>query len=121
MFSEEKIVQYNEASDLRSLDFDEKTFAFFWTDTRQLVIEEDFGRHGGVHLQAPTYSQVFDWFEEKYNLTSYVKPISLLNKLDGYGFEITNFLKNWDEDVSYKNKHEAQIGCLRKLIDIVKK
>jgi len=116
---DEKYVPYQEALELRKLDFDEETFGFYWTDTRGLVIEGP-GRHHGVHLQAPTFSQVFDWFEDKYNLTSYVKPISLLNKLDGYGFEITNFLSNWDEDVSYKNKHDAQLGCLNKLIDIVK-
>jgi len=117
---EEKIIPYVEAMELRSLDFNEKTFAFYWTDTKELVVDDDFGRHGGVHLQAPTFYQVFDWFEDKYNLTSYVKPLSLFNKLDGYGFEITNFLTNWDEDVTYKNKKDAQLGCLQKLIDIVK-
>jgi hypothetical protein len=65
---------------------------------------------------APTYSQAFRWFREKYGLY-------------GHTFSIGNnetkkihFTNNIDsrENVFYNTYEEAELECLKKLIEIVK-
>jgi hypothetical protein len=70
-------------------------------------------------ILAPTFSQSFRWFREKYKLDG--KPEYFLN--DWYCF-IINDMK--EEDTSrrlfteFPSYEEAELACLKKLIEIVK-
>jgi hypothetical protein len=68
----------------------------------------------GVCL-APTFSQAFRFFREKYKLDSYVKHEA--PDVEAY-YEIV--IGDDVFDVQYDTYEEAELACLRKLIEIVK-
>jgi hypothetical protein len=73
-----------------------------------------------LRVAAPTYSQAFRWFREKYNLDSYLKPQIITGK-KSYDFYI------WINDNEYleigvsntATYEEADLVCLEKLIEII--
>ena len=70
---------------------------------------------------APTYSQAFRWFREKYNLFGYSYP----NDYQMYGYRIVELKSSENKELIYDwgtlNTHEeAELECLKKLIEIVK-
>jgi len=68
-----------------------------------------------LELQAPTFSQAFRWFRDKYSLCIVIKPIDD-KKLDlGY-----NLLKNGLIMNAHLTYEGAELACLRNLIKIVK-
>lgn len=118
-------VLYNEALELKKLGFDEECFGFYefgtfiyWYDSKQ---EYEFL----LNCTAPLYSQVFDWFEEKYGL---VPSIGLCSNAElGKTYIITNTFKKAFADYLtfplnevYKTSYDVRLACLKKLIEIVK-
>jgi hypothetical protein len=68
-------------------------------------------------VDCPTFSQVFRWFREKYNIDVNVQKDSI----GIYHFNIdTNKYGNWKEPICKRNYEEAELECLKKLIEIVK-
>jgi hypothetical protein len=105
---------YQESLELNQLGFDEHCFAWHVSEAYGLEI-------GGVTkddllndaVLAPTYSQAFRWFREKHNCHH---TINLNKKYVGIAYSsVVNF--SIDEFNTYE---EAELGCLRKLIEIVK-
>ena len=74
--------------------------------------------HNQNILSAPTFSQAFRWFRDKYNLHSTITSISQ----ESWQWHITGpgdpLGKLYDED--FYNYEEAELECLKKLIEIVK-
>ena len=122
-------ILYPEALELKELGFEEPCFAYFNRDTKSLCWHSnsvepynhnDIDRYGD--FSAPTYSQAFRWFREKYNL-----DLSINTVYTGYN-ELTT--KNYSAVVDdcgsftnvgfYKTYEEAELACLKKLIEIVK-
>ena len=75
-------------------------------------------------LEAPTYSQIFRFFREKYNLLG---SIDYSNRLKWY-YVIREFITsdilpnlNTSSKGEFESYEEAELECLVKLIDIVKK
>ncbi len=70
-------------------------------------------------VAAPTFSQAFRWFREKYNYWSYVYP-SIRNKT--WHFHIQFYDSDmWGEmflGENYTTYEEAELACLKKLIEI---
>ena len=67
------------------------------------------------HCLAPTFSQAFRWFREKHSLCIVIKPIDD-KKLDlGY-----NLLKNGLIMNAHLTYEEAELACIRKLIELIK-
>jgi hypothetical protein len=113
---EKEFIPYEQALALKELGFDEETFGFYWSDTTQLVYDNAIGRHHGCHRQAPLYQQAFRWFREKYNIQLGICHIH-------GGFDC------WTNDgdlfengkyCNFKTYEEAELECLKKLIEIVK-
>ena len=82
------------------------------------LIEEKTRTDGYTHADqlcsAPTFSQAFRWFREKYELYSFVFKFD-----EGFGYE------TYKEGITQTNEsfdtyEEAEHGCLEKLIEIVK-
>ena len=70
----------------------------------------------------PLYSQAFRWFREKHNLYQYIEPSFDCIKL---GYQNYSWLIKLRERVfikngTFKTYEEAELACLKKLIEIVK-
>ena len=128
---EKEFIPYEQALALKQLGFDEPCFGIHYykesypmlnpqSGETELVFE--FGQYikqTEVATLAPTYSQAFRWFREKYRLDG--KPEYFLN--DWYCF-IINDMKAKDNSrrlfTEFPSYEEAELECLKKLIEIVK-
>jgi hypothetical protein len=109
---------YDRALKLKELGFDESCFGFY-SKIYGLVIGRTTG-NGALYENAgeclaPTFSQAFRWFREKYDLHGSVRK---RNKNGVIYFE-----QIFDEDVlqngPFSIYEEAELACLDKLIEIV--
>ena len=130
-----EFVPYKESLDLKELGFDEPCFGFYKLDN--IDVYYDTILQGNKHkfrsntelnfygdlkekISAPTFSQAFRWFREKYNLYQFVH----YHSRPEYTFAIYNDIEmNWTlhEKVSFNTYEEAELECLRKLIEITKR
>jgi hypothetical protein len=134
----QEFIPYEQALELKELGFDEPCFgtylSSFQSDWKvyELILEmgmnEEFEDNRNVYLlegacSAPTYSQAFRWFREKYELTSEVCVEQYRRKTNKkWMFSITYL----NEDAMYEhskttfeNYEEAELACLNKLIEII--
>ena len=82
-------------------------------------IKYKFPKHseqGYGTLQIPTFSQAFRWFREKYNLESWVYK----SRDDAYFYSILREDRYLNPSHQYSTYEEAELECLKKLIEIVK-
>jgi hypothetical protein len=116
-------VPYELALELKQLGFDEPCLGFYRIfsdgDTELLVNSNSNMRH----LEAPTYSQAFRWLREKHNLRCQINYIGgLINKTTWWDISIIGHYntdpKEWE--MKYQPYEEAELACLKKLIEIVK-
>jgi hypothetical protein len=115
--------QYPEALELKQLGFDEPCIAYFARDTRGLCWHSNSVvpyNHNDIDkycdLSAPTYSQAFRWFRHEYALESYIRANLCVDVPKTYQFNIDDNI----DDVWYDTYEEAELACLKKLIEIVK-
>ena len=128
---EKEFIPYSEALALKELGFDEPCFSRYCIKT---VFEEPTGEillqntdckiyENRFLTKAPLYQQAFRWFREKYNIECYVN--CYWNEVDSskrdyyanynYGSDIF-----YSINIGFKNYEEAELECLKKLIEIVK-
>ena len=126
-----EFVPYQEALELKQLGFDEPCFGWYQDNTLRLDINsnqsikfhEHLGRFKGCFL-APTFSQAFRWFREKYNL-NHVITVADFGKYEigNPDFQCAIYSKDpvlITNMYNYNTYEEAELACLRKLIEIVK-
>ena len=124
---EKEFVPYEQALALKELGFDEPCFGYYFNKSKVLMVisEKDInyltGTSNTTFTLAPTFSQAFRFFREKYGLISYVHPLALLQDTKKWCYEITNFESSWDEDSDLHTLEEAEQACLLELINICKK
>ena len=132
---EKEFVPYQESLELKELGFDEPCFGTYRKDAcNGNPFEYNIDFHTKVELDhnlcpknsnyvndwisAPTFSQAFRWFREKYK---YEVSIHKLIEEDGYMASI-----HWEgvedicDQVDGNTYEEAELACLKKLIEIVK-
>lgn len=114
---EKEFVAYEQALELKELGFDEPCFGFH-SKIHGLMMVKTSGssslyKDAGECL-APTYSQVFRFFREKYGYCSYIKEAIV----DDYRFYIEKFDEKYYNSSIFKSYEEAELECLIKLIDI---
>ena len=121
-----EFIPYELAIALKELGFDETCFMSYnpnpnWWDN-YCTNSEISSLNGGSNIvcSAPLYQQAFQWFREKHGLISYIHPLALLEDDGLWCYEITNFSNNWDESFDIHSHEEAQLECLKKLIEIIK-
>jgi hypothetical protein len=111
----QEFVPYELAVKLKQLGFDEPCFGFYYDDG-ELQIKE--GNHNTLgYLNAPTFGQVFRWFRQEHLVVGVV---------DGVGsrqyFNIRSDKFNViHSKLVYEEYEEAEIDCLKMLIDIIAK
>jgi hypothetical protein len=125
-------IPYQEALELKKLAFDEPCFGRIFADEGSEQLSYSFKNSDQIgkvtSCSAPTYSQAFRFFREKYGLHTWVGCKTLDNGKTVYignGRTIPNTLKDGFivDIIPYEPKdtpEEAEVACLRKLIEIVK-
>ena len=126
---EKEFVPYEPALELKELGFNEPCI-MQWTYAPELIFctstwahpklktnKESYSDSGGDCISAPTFSQAFRWFREKRQLPSWVYT----SNNQKYWYSV---LKDGSMIVAdykpFKSYEEAELACLRKLIEIVK-
>jgi hypothetical protein len=105
-------IPYGQALELKELGFDEPCFGY---------------RDGGGYIMisktphsvisAPTFSQAFRFFREKHNLYGFVTSATHPDRDLRFSFHIGN---TWDVYDIYDTPEEAELGCIKKLIELVR-
>ena len=124
---EKEFIPYEQALALKELGFDEQCLALYDLDGKITIEFVNWknakNRKSNYLIATPLYQQSFRWFREKYNLHSqtpstcvewsvrifYNNPI--YDELDSIVF---------DSMEQYTSYEEAELECLKKLIEIVK-
>jgi hypothetical protein len=135
-----EFVPYEESLALKELGFDEPCLSWFSDRSIRIVgvngcalsslpVNSNFNGDDEF-VTAPLYQQAFRWFREKHNLCGEVYTVNM-GAID-YTFQIRDL---YSEDVKHNNfeaytggyigtfltYEEAELACLRKLIELVKK
>ena len=131
---EKEFVPYQEALALKELGFDETCFAWHVSEAYGLefgrVIKDDLLNDA---VLAPTWGAAFKWFREKYKING---ETPYLPNIDKYGI-VASDMTIKPKDLSktenfkrgsivtkgyaqYSTQEEAELECLRKLINMVK-
>ena len=101
---------YEQALALKELGFNEPCFTWYWDDIG-LYKGLEYGNHNKREhvVSAPTFSQAFRWFRNKYNV--HMTPSK---------FDETKWWVNWGAWSSrvFDTFEEAELACLKKLIEI---
>ncbi len=120
---EKEFIPYEQALVLKELGFDEPCFAFYskiyglMTTSPTNKVNEFAGE-----VILPLYQQAFLFFREKYNLYSTIVLISNSPKDRAY-MPMIDYIyphKAIMDFVEYETPEEAELECLKKLIEIVK-
>ena len=126
---EKEFIPYEQAFALKELEFDEPCFAQYKKyDVGEATLDIGFSKNEIImqfhklskFCSAPTFSQAFRWFREVYNI--YVE-ISFNQKYENPRFGYIVRTKSsclHTRDFPYKTYEEAELECLKKLIEIVK-
>jgi hypothetical protein len=127
---EKEFIPYEQALALKELGFDEPCFGFRKEDgTFEFFATVDRDNTNSVfyyYPTAPLYQQAFRWFREKYDLTWEHQfddsNISLYVGEITYPDNNLDFFKIIEVEYNGYNKayEEAELECLKKLIEIVK-
>lgn len=116
---DKEFVLYEQALALKELGFNEPCYAWHVSKTYGL----EFGL---VHVEelikdailAPTYSQAFRWFREKYGLCHNIGCFGTVKENKFHWNLLGNKPGASYEDVT--SYEEAELACLKKLIEITK-
>jgi hypothetical protein len=121
-----EFVPYDRALKLKELGFDEKCFCNWeesWSpepeDEIRMVLTTDQTWLRDGWIRAPTFSQAFRWFREKYGYDVTIKKCTPSE----YKFEIEQLFVEGNNyyfiDFSFDTYEEAELACLDKLIELV--
>ena len=137
---DKEFIPYEQALALKELGFDEECLAQYKKyDVGEATLDIGFSKNKIImqfhklskFCSAPTFSQAFRWFREKYNWQHSIEPTADQHRFEvGYNYWIWNS-KTGEEyhtmpknrptgDWEYETHEEAELECLKKLIEIVK-
>jgi hypothetical protein len=114
-----EFIPYEQALDLKELGFDEPCFGWYSNMDGNVFRQGYCETYLGIEncAKAPLYQQAFRWFREKYDIDVNTQKDSI----GIYHFNIdTNKYGDWKEPIFNKSYEEAELECLKKLIEIVK-
>ena len=122
---EKEFIPYTEALALKELGFNNFCFGWYNYGLLNLFGEDNLldGYAGEENRPlAPTFSQAFRFFREMYD---FISEINVYSTSDGYSFSFKILCKKYTPYIEANNAwllyEDAELECLVKLIDIVKK
>lgn len=121
----QEFIPYEQALELKELGFKYGCQRFYnknkkikWSFANGLG-QEYFNQSDAV--SAPLYQQAFRWFREKYDLFSYIDILERQNGEVIYDYVIVNNdLEESEDDRKWNTYEEAELECLKQLIEITK-
>lgn len=124
-----EFIPYEQALALKELGFDEPCFGYYEPNGNFGYVESHIIKDMPYLAKnsewqdlcsAPTFSQAFRFFREKYGLR--IRNYVFVNYSGGIseGFEIFKYSKDTIDRVEALTYEEAELACLIKLIEIVK-
>lgn len=123
---EKDFVPYDEALALKELGFDDSCIYHFKKNNEDkpsfiftFEITRPFGKNHNTlesRISAPTFSQAFRWFREKYNM----KVCFDWHPTEQDRFCIYFSKSSYFEKCDFKSKEDAELACLRNMIRLVK-
>ena len=99
-----EFIPYEQALELKELGFGEPCMKY-------------------VDVAMPLYQQAFRWFREKYNLASQIHPLTSSGQFIWHYLirDLSEYLTEFDlEKFTFDTYEEAELACLKKLIEIAK-
>ena len=126
-----EFIPYEQALELKGLGFDEPCLGYYnttWSKQNELLFPQYAGElenwNEMTHLcSAPLYQQAFRWFREKYVLDSIVQPTySTKYQYRVFKVEAKSKVQVYGDYMSkeFNTYEEAELACLKRLIEIVK-
>jgi hypothetical protein len=136
-----EFIPYEQALELKELGFNEPCFIYWVFDGVEITFSTSHNKSGWSMIgfknnqmtkkaglcSAPLYQQAFRWFREKYNLNGILNhyPNTKLwdfsvHNLLWNGKEFVENVRKEDRSLRYSTYEEAELACLKKLIEIVK-
>jgi len=131
---EKEFVPYEQALTLKELGFDEPCLGYYLTNLLTNEVKLFIDNRTGLSsfektTPAPTFSQVFRWFREKYNLRGFIGFRPNVKKFDCHVYDMSlsgkeyveqRTMEEFNKDPKVGTYEEAELECLKKLIEIVK-
>lgn len=118
-----EFVPYEQSLELKELGFDEPCFGKFYFNQLEIGgnwCNNDFKEDPDIFISSPLYQQAFRWFRKNYDIHSNVNLYHFHENT--YCFNVVtktipHYLAKFTHFHSYE---EAELECLKKLIEIVK-
>jgi hypothetical protein len=124
-----EFIPYEQALALKELGFNEPCLGRYWIKDFQIRSPKNYNASDEKidSVSAPLYQQAFRWFREKYDLWQDISVFVWDYDKNQLGFHITTYLNPINVNTEkkrhlevYETYEEAELECLRKLIQIVK-
>jgi hypothetical protein len=131
---EKEFIPYELAITLNEIGFDEPCFGYYLTDLRTTEVKLFIDDRKGFSsfektTPAPIFSQAFRWFREKYNLRGFIGFRPNVKQFDCHIYDMSlsgkeyteqRTMEEFNRDPKVGTHEEAELECLKKLIEIVK-
>ena len=127
---EKEFVPYEQALALKELGFDEPCLAQYKKyDVGEATLDIGFSKNEIISkfenlilfCSSPLYQQAFRWFRDKYDLRIWIESSSPIKFDYTIATSNTSFSNmSFEDDIFYDSYEEAELECLKKLIEIVK-
>jgi hypothetical protein len=126
---DKEFVPYQEALELNELGFDFKCVNYYSHYGNGQVHLNNFVTSSKIGVEtnrdkgilAPLYQQAFRWFRENYGLYHSIGLDDSLENNINCDYQIINHSQSISElETNFKSYEEAELECLKKLIEIVK-
>ena len=134
---DKEFVPYEESLELKELGFDEPCFGFYFINGNKFDFQfaklpnnHDFKDSPLKEVARPTFSQAFRWFRDNHSYSHSITEHEIIEgQIDFLYIDENEEFQNveWLARVhpsfikAFKSYEEAELACLRKLIEIVKK
>jgi hypothetical protein len=111
--AQQEFIPYEQVLELKELGFNEKCLGYYNIDPSLKYVpfnpmppfEHEWC------LPTPLYQQAFRWFREKHNIVFYLNMV---------GVNLYYYVIGTEPFLSFKTYEEAELACLKQLIEIVK-
>lgn len=124
MQTQNEFIPYEQALALKELGFDKPCIKYYWNDgmfTKTYESPFNYNKKDNT-ISAPLYQQAFRWFREKYGI--FAEPSRVTSVVDGpttgFFYFISDDKKIDVETDTSETYEEAELECLKRLIEIVK-
>jgi hypothetical protein len=121
-----EFIPYEQALALEELGFDELCISTIDQTGYIHIKGTEYPIRGDMWyntIDAPLYQQAFRWFRNKYDKHCYVEAYTLPSGGKRYDYTILSNEgeEEWDDGETWKTYEQAELACLNKLIEIIKK